>query len=81
MVGEILIANDIHGAAKVRKRRPRFYQQLRQRHANGLVSVDGKEFTIMLGAEAHRLNLELCVDVNSFTHSGYSIAASETAEE
>ncbi|WP_428622427.1 hypothetical protein [Sedimenticola sp.] len=79
-VSEILIANDLHGA-RVRKRRPRFYQQLRQKHANGLVSVDGKEFTIMLGTEVHRLNLELCVDVNSFTHSGYSIAASETAEE
>lgn len=79
-VSEILIANDLHGA-RVRKRRPRFYQQLRQKHANGLVSVDGKGFTIMLGTEEHRLNLELCVDVNSFTHSGYSIAVSETAEE
>jgi hypothetical protein len=79
-VSEILIANDLHGA-KVRKRRPRFYQQLRQKHANSLISVDGKEFIIMLGSQVHRLNLELCVDVNSFTHSGYSIAPSETAEE
>jgi hypothetical protein len=79
-VSEILIANDLHGV-KVRKRRPRFYQQLRQKHANGLVSVDGKEFIVRLGAETHRLNLELCVDVNSFAHSGYSIADSETAEE
>lgn len=79
-VGEILIANDLHGA-RIRKRRPRFYQQLRQNHANGLVSVDGKEFTVILGTEEYRFNLELCVDVNSFTHSGYSIAASETAEE
>lgn len=79
-VSEILIANDLHGA-RVRKRRPRFYQQLRQKHANGLVSVDGKEFKVMLGTDIYRLNLELCVDVNSFTHSGYSIAASETAEE
>jgi hypothetical protein len=79
-VSEILIANDLYGV-KVRKRRPRFYQQLRQKHANGLVSVDGKEFTVMLGDEMHRLNLELCVDVNSFTHSGHSIAEGETAEE
>jgi len=79
-VSEILIANDLHGA-RVRKRRPRFYQQLRQKHANGLVSLDGKEFTMYLGTEIHRLNLELCVDVNSFTHSGYSVAASESAEE
>jgi transposase InsO family protein len=79
-VSEILIANDLHGV-KVRKRRPRFYQQLRQSYAGSLVSVDGKEFIIMLGAETHRLNLELCVDVNSFAHSGYSIAESETAEE
>lgn len=79
-VSEILIANDLY-KARVCKRRPRFYQQLRQKHANGLVSVDGKEFTIMLGSQEHRLNLEMCVDVNSFTHSGYSISASETAEE
>ena len=79
-VSEILIANDLYGV-KVRKRRPRFYQQLRQKHANGLVSVDGKEFIVMVGAETHRFNLELCVDVNSFAHSGYSIAESETAEE
>jgi hypothetical protein len=79
-VSEILIANGLHGV-RVQRRSPRFYQQLRQKHANGLVSVDGKEFKVMLGTEAHRLNLELCVDVNSFTHSGYSIAASETAEE
>ena len=79
-VSEILIANNLHGA-KVRRRRPGFYQQLRQMHANGLVSVDGKEFTVMLGSEVHRLNLELCVDVNTFAHSGYSIGTSETAEE
>lgn len=79
-VSDILIANNLHGA-RVRRRRPGFYQQLRQEHANGLVSVDGKEFTVMLGGEVHRLNLELCVDVNTFAHSGYSIAKSETAEE
>lgn len=79
-VSEILIANDLHGA-KVRKRRPRFYQQLRQTIANGLVSVDGKEFKVMLGGETYHLNLELCVDVSSFTHSGHSLAVSETADE
>jgi transposase InsO family protein len=79
-VSEILVANDLHGAT-VRKRRPRFYQQLRQTIANGLVSVDGKEFKVMLGGETYHFNLELCVDVNSFTHSGHSIAMSETTAE
>lgn len=79
-VSEILIANDLHGV-KVKKRRPRFYQHLRQTIPNGLVAVDGKEFVVLLGGEDHRFNLELCVDVKSFLHSGFSIADTETTEE
>ena len=79
-VSEILIANDLHGV-KVKKRRPHFYQHLRRTIPNGLVAVDGKEFVVLLGDESHRFNLELCVDVKSFLHSGFSIADTETTEE
>jgi hypothetical protein len=79
-VSEILIANELYGM-KVKKRRPRFYQHLRQTIPNGLVAVDGKEFVVLLGDEDHRFNLELCVDVKSFLHSGFSIADAETTEE
>jgi len=78
-VSEILIANDLYGA-KVKKRRPRFYQHLRQTVPNGLVGVDGKEFIVMLGTDPHRFNLELCVDVKSHLHGGWHIADSETTE-
>jgi len=79
-VSEILIANDLYGA-RVKKRRPHFYQHLRQTIPNGLVAVDGKEFVVLVGGEDHRFNLELCVDVKSFLHSGFSIADSETTAE
>lgn len=79
-VSEILIANDLYGV-KVKKRRPRFYQHLRQTIPNGLVAVDGKEFIVLVGSEDHRFNLELCVDVKSFLHSGFSIADTETTDE
>jgi hypothetical protein len=79
-VSEILIANDLHGV-KVKKRRPRFYQHLRQTIPNGLVAVDGKEFVVLVGGEDHRFNLELCVDIKSFLHSGFSIADAETTDE
>lgn len=79
-VSEILIANDLYGV-KVKKRRPHFYQNLRQTIPNGLVAVDGKEFVVFLGVDEYRFNLELCVDVKSFLHSGFSIADTETTEE
>ena len=79
-VTEILIANDLYNT-QVKKRRPRFYQNIRQTIPNGLVGVDGKEFIVVVGDDIHGLNLELCVDVKSFCHSGVSVAETETTEE
>jgi len=79
-VNEILIANDL-AAAQSRKKRPRFYQSLRQRIPNGLLSLDGSEFTIWLDNRAFTFNLELAVDVGSFTHTAFSIADTETTKE
>jgi hypothetical protein len=79
-VNEILIANDL-AAAQSRKKRPQFYQSLCQRIPNGLLSLDGSEFTIWLDNMAFTFNLELAVDVGSFTHTAFSIADTETTEE
>jgi hypothetical protein len=72
-VNEILIANDL-AAAQSRKKRPRFYQSLRQRIPNGLLSLDGSQFVIWLDNMPFTFNLELAVDVGSFTHTAFSIA-------
>ena len=79
-VNEILIANDL-AAAQSRKKRPRFYQSLCQRIPNGLLSLDGSEFTIWLDNKPFTFNLELAVDVTSFTHTAFSIADTETTDE
>jgi len=79
-VNEILIANDL-AAARSRKKRPRFYQSLCQRIPNGLLSLDGSEFTIWLDNKPFTFNLELAVDVASFTHTAFSIADTETTDE
>ena len=79
-VNEILIANDL-AAAQSRKKRPRFYQSLCQRIPNGLLSLDGSEFTIWLDNRPFTFNLELTVDVGSFTHTAFSIADTETTDE
>lgn len=79
-VNEILIANDL-AAAQSRKKRPRFYQSLCQRIPNGLLSLDGSEFTIWLDNTPFTFNLELAVDVDSFTHTAFSIADTETTDE
>lgn len=79
-VNEILIANDL-AAAQSRKKRPRFYQSLRQRIPNGLLSLDGSEFTLWLDNMPFTFNLELAVDVGSFTHTAFSIADTESTEE
>ena len=79
-VNEILIANDL-AAAQSRKKRPRFYQSLCQRIPNGLLSLDGSEFTIWLDNMPFTFNLELAVDVGSFTHTAFSIADTETTDE
>ena len=77
---EILIANDLY-KARTRKKRPRYYQSLCQRLPNGLLSIDGSEMTIWLGETPYRFNVELAVDVATFTHTAFSVAESETAEE
>jgi hypothetical protein len=79
-VNEILVANDL-AAAQSRKKRPKFYQSLCQQIPNGLLSLDGSEFTIWLDNMAFTFNLELAVDVGSFTHTAFSIADTETTEE
>lgn len=79
-VNEILIANDL-SAAHSRKKRPRFYQSLCQRIPNGLLSLDGSEFTVWLDKMPFTFNLELAVDVGSFTHTAFSIADTETTDE
>jgi len=79
-VSEILIANGLY-RPEIRRRRPRFYQSLRQGIPNGLVSIDGSEFTIWIEHMPYKFNLELSVDVDSFCHTGFSISDSETTEE
>ncbi len=79
-MAEILIANGLYNV-HLKKRRPLFYQSLRQTIPNGLVSADGKEFTILIDNVAYKLNLELAVDVKTFHHSAFSIADAETTEE
>lgn len=79
-VKEILIANDLFGA-RTRQKRPRFYQSLRQRMPNGLLSIDGSEFTIWVEDSFFKFNVELAVDVGTFAHTAFSIADTETTRE
>jgi transposase InsO family protein len=79
-VTEILIANGLY-KARARKRRPRFYQRLRQSIPNGLISADGSEFIVWIDDIQYKFNLELCVDVESFCHTGFSVSDTETTEE
>ena len=79
-VGEILIANGLY-KPEIRRRRPKFYQSLRQNIPNGLVSVDGSEFTVWIDYMPYKFNLELSVDVDSFCHTAFSVSDSETTEE
>ena len=79
-VGEILIANGLY-KPETKRRRPGFYQALRQGIPNGLVSVDGSEFTVWISQVPYKFNLELCIDVESYCHSGFSVSDSETSQE
>lgn len=79
-VNEILIANDLAGA-RTRKKRPKFYLSLRQRIPNGLLSIDGSEFTVWIADTFFKLNVELAVDVGTFAHTAFSIADTETTRE
>ena len=79
-VGEILIANGLY-KPETRRRRPRFYQALRQGIPNGLISVDGSEFTVWINQVPYKFNLELAVDVESYCHTAFSVSDSETSQE
>jgi len=79
-VKEVLIANDLFGA-RTRQKRPKFYQSLRQRIPNGLLSIDGSEFTIWIADSFFKFNVELAVDVGTFSHTAFSIADTETTRE
>lgn len=79
-VKEILIANDLL-APQSRKRRPKFYKSLCQKIPNSLLSLDGSEFTVWIDHMPFKFNVELGVDVNSFAHTAYSIADTETSKE
>ena len=79
-VTEVLIANGLYKAS-IRRRRPRFYQRLRQTIPNGLISVDGSEWKVQIDGNEYKFNLELGVDVESFCHTAFSVSDSETTEE
>jgi hypothetical protein len=79
-VTEVLIANGLYKAS-IRRRRPGFYQRLRQTIPNGLISVDGSEWKVEIDGNEYKFNLELGVDVESFCHSAFSVSESETTEE
>ena len=78
-IEEILIANDLF-KARVRKRRPAFYQSLCQNIPNGLLSIDGSQMIVWLGDKHYPFNVELSVDVATFAHTAFSIDDSETAD-
>ena len=77
-VEEILTANDLW-KVETRKRRPVFYRNLSQRIPNGLLSLDGSEFTVWINDEAVKMIVELGVDVGSFCHTGFGIHETETS--
>ncbi len=78
-VKDILIANDLF-KANTRKKRPRFYQNLRQRIPNGLLSIDGSEITVWIDDWPCTFNLEMAVDVGTFEHTAFDISQSETSD-
>jgi len=75
-ITEILIANDLYQPSS-RRRRPKFYQSLKQSIPSGLLSLDGSDFKVIIGEEHHKFNVELGVDVKSFHHDAYSITDTE----
>ncbi len=78
-VQEILVANDLY-APTTRIRRPVFYRNICRRIPNGLLSLDGSEFTVTVDGNPYTFNLELGVDVGSFCHTGFDISKTETAQ-
>lgn len=80
VVGQILIANGLRDP-DIRKRRPAFYQRLRRQIPNGLVGIDGSEFTVFYGDRPFTFNIELATDIGTHTHTAFSIGNTETADE
>lgn len=78
-IQEILIANDLW-QTRTRQNRPKFYKSLCQRIPNGLLSLDGSEFIVILGDQSLKYNVELGVDVGTFNHTAYDITPTETAD-
>ncbi len=78
-IERILIANDLF-KARVRKKRPAFYQSLCQNIPNGLLSIDGSQVIVWLGDKPYPFNVEMSVDVATFAHTAFSIDDSETAD-
>ncbi len=77
-VEDILTANDLWNV-ETRKRRPAFYRNLCQRIPNGLLSLDGSEFTVWVNDEAVKMIVELGVDTGSFCHTGFGVHETETS--
>jgi len=75
-----LTANNLR-SPETRRKKPVFYQKLRQEIPNGLISIDGSEIKIDIDGQVIKLNLEMAVDTNTFTHTAFSIADQETSEE
>jgi hypothetical protein len=78
-VKDVLIANNLY-KPNTRKKRPRFFQSLRQRIPNGLVSLDGSEITVWIDDRAYKFNLEMAVDVGTFANTAFDISQSETSD-
>ena len=79
-VSNILVANDLR-KPKTRKKRPKFYQSLCQIVPNGLLSMDGSVFTVFLGDEVYKFNVESAVDVFSNLCTAFSVSNTETSGE
>lgn len=78
-IREILTANDLW-KVNTHVKRPAFYKNLCNRIPNGLLSIDGSELRVNIAGEPYKYNLELGVDVGSFTHTGFNIGKSETSQ-
>lgn len=79
-ITEILIANDLYQPS-TRKRRPKFYQSLKQSIPNGLLSLDGSGMKVVTNEDTHKFSVELAVDVKTFHHSSYNVGDTEDSAE
>jgi transposase InsO family protein len=80
VVGQILIANGLRDP-DIRKRRPAFYQSLRRQIPNGVLGLDGSEFTVWHGDLPITVNIELATDIGTHTHTAFSVGDTETCDE